>query len=277
MCRARLAWRSRGRPPGFVLGRSGTTGVHPVGRLSPSRPDGARSACARFERHARGVRLTEAGRDARRRVQRFRPAWFRRSTARRRRGTRGGGPTRPAAFEVALVFARDLGSLDGRPAQCRIGRSASVVGPEPAATAVGCQAVAAGWSPSPCNDNGAQRGSSPLGCLGRYTKVNRCLAEGRKSFLARYAGIESGAECERWAAVLSAMVDGEASAADLVDVRPHLRNCLACRATVRELRRSFGAVGGGVPGSRAGSGRRLCRAGGRAVGQVCRVGADERP
>ncbi|MCW3046508.1 MAG: polymerase, sigma-24 subunit, subfamily, partial [Solirubrobacterales bacterium] len=71
-----------------------------------------------------------------------------------------------------------------------------------------------------------------------YTKVNRCLAEGRKSFLARYAGIESGAECERWAGVLSAMVDGEATAAELVDVRPHLRNCPACRATVRELRRS---------------------------------------
>jgi hypothetical protein len=34
------------------------------------------------------------------------------------------------------------------------------------------------------------------------------------------------------------MVDGEASAADLVDVRPHLRNCQACRATVRELRRA---------------------------------------
>jgi RNA polymerase sigma factor (sigma-70 family) len=71
-----------------------------------------------------------------------------------------------------------------------------------------------------------------------YTKVNRCLAEGRKSFLQRYAGIESGAECDRWAGVLSAMVDGEASAADLVDVRPHLRNCPACRATVRELRRA---------------------------------------
>ena len=27
-----------------------------------------------------------------------------------------------------------------------------------------------------------------------YTKVNRCLAEGRKSFLERYAGIESGRE-----------------------------------------------------------------------------------
>jgi hypothetical protein len=88
------------------------------------------------------------------------------------------------------------------------------------------------------------------------------LAEGRKSFLARYAGIESGAECERWTGVLSAMVDGEASAADLVDVRPHLRNCPACRATVRELRRSsvplaavFPAAGlvlGGGPVEQAG-------------------------
>jgi hypothetical protein len=34
------------------------------------------------------------------------------------------------------------------------------------------------------------------------------------------------------------MVDGEATAADLVDVRPHLRNCPGCRATVRELRRA---------------------------------------
>jgi hypothetical protein len=34
------------------------------------------------------------------------------------------------------------------------------------------------------------------------------------------------------------MVDGEATPGDLVDVRPHLRNCPACRATVRELRRA---------------------------------------
>src|SRR4029078_2440816 len=46
-----------------------------------------------------------------------------------------------------------------------------------------------------------------------YTKVNRCLAEGRKSFLERYAGIESGQECERLAPALSAFVDGEADAA----------------------------------------------------------------
>src|SRR3954471_21602856 len=71
-----------------------------------------------------------------------------------------------------------------------------------------------------------------------YTKVNRCLAEGRKSFLARYAGIEAGEECRRWAPVLSAMVDGEASAEQLIALRPHLRNCAACRAVVRELRGS---------------------------------------
>jgi len=69
-----------------------------------------------------------------------------------------------------------------------------------------------------------------------YTKVNRCLAEGRKSFLARYAGIEAGEECRRWAPVLSAMVDGEASAEQVLELRPHLRNCAGCRAAVRELR-----------------------------------------
>jgi RNA polymerase sigma factor (sigma-70 family) len=68
-----------------------------------------------------------------------------------------------------------------------------------------------------------------------YTKVNRCLAEGRKSFLERYAGIESGQECERLAPLLSAFVDGEADASQAVALRAHLRQCLACRATVRGL------------------------------------------
>ena len=71
-----------------------------------------------------------------------------------------------------------------------------------------------------------------------YTKVNRCLTEGRRSFLERYAGIESGAECERWTPVLSAIVDGEATPAQLVELRPHLRNCPACRATLKALRDS---------------------------------------
>jgi RNA polymerase sigma factor (sigma-70 family) len=68
-----------------------------------------------------------------------------------------------------------------------------------------------------------------------YTKVNRCLAEGRKSFLERYAGIESGQECQRLAPTLSAFVDGEADATQTVALRAHLRQCLACRAAVRGL------------------------------------------
>ncbi len=69
-----------------------------------------------------------------------------------------------------------------------------------------------------------------------YTKVNRCITEGRRAFLRRYAGIEAGRECERWAPVLSALVDGEAAPRDLAAVRPHLRNCPACRALLGELR-----------------------------------------
>jgi RNA polymerase sigma factor (sigma-70 family) len=68
-----------------------------------------------------------------------------------------------------------------------------------------------------------------------YTKVNRALAEGRKSFLERYAGIEAGHECRRLAPTLSAFVDGEADAAQTVELRTHLRQCLACRAAVRGL------------------------------------------
>jgi len=68
-----------------------------------------------------------------------------------------------------------------------------------------------------------------------HTKVNRCITEGRRAFLARYARIEGGDECERWLPLLSAIVDGEATPEQLLEVRPHLRNCTACRATVREM------------------------------------------
>jgi RNA polymerase sigma factor (sigma-70 family) len=70
------------------------------------------------------------------------------------------------------------------------------------------------------------------------TKVNRCLTEGRKSFLERFEAIELGAECQRWQPVLSAMVSGEATAAQITDARPHLRNCAACKATLRGLQQS---------------------------------------
>ena len=69
-----------------------------------------------------------------------------------------------------------------------------------------------------------------------YTKVNRCITEGRRAFVEQVAGIESGAECERLAPLLSKLADGEAVAEDLAALRPHLRTCLACRARLREYR-----------------------------------------
>lgn len=69
-----------------------------------------------------------------------------------------------------------------------------------------------------------------------YTKVNRCLTEGRKAFRERVAAIEAGSECEQLAPLLSRLADGEATAADLTALRPHLRTCLSCRESLREFR-----------------------------------------
>ena len=64
------------------------------------------------------------------------------------------------------------------------------------------------------------------------------MTEGRRAFVERYEGIESGAECERLLPLISAMVDGEATQQQLLELRPHLRNCPGCRATLRALRDS---------------------------------------
>lgn len=96
-------------------------------------------------------------------------------------------------------------------------------------------------------------------CSWSYTKVNRCITEGRRSFLDRYADIGSGAECRRWEPVLSAMVDGEAAAKDLTAVRPHLRNCPACRARVRALRESSLGLAALLPPSALASGGLFAR------------------
>jgi hypothetical protein len=71
-----------------------------------------------------------------------------------------------------------------------------------------------------------------------YTKVNRCITEGRKRFLRLYEELETGVECERLAPVLASLAAGEASADELLEIRPHLRNCPGCRATVRALHAS---------------------------------------
>ena len=85
-----------------------------------------------------------------------------------------------------------------------------------------------------------------------YTKVNRCITEGRRSFLERYAGIQSGEECRRWMPVLSAMADGEATTAQVVDARPHLRNCPACRSVLGDLHRATAPIAALLPPALAG-------------------------
>jgi RNA polymerase sigma factor (sigma-70 family) len=80
-----------------------------------------------------------------------------------------------------------------------------------------------------------------------YTKVNRCISEGRRSFLDRVRGIESGAECSRLEPLLSRLVDGEASASDLEVLRPHVRSCLACRARLRDYRDTPARVAAVLP------------------------------
>jgi RNA polymerase sigma factor (sigma-70 family) len=75
-----------------------------------------------------------------------------------------------------------------------------------------------------------------------YTKVNRCLTEGRRSFLRRFASIESGAECVRWMGTIAAIVDGEATPEQIGELRPHLRNCPGCRATLKALQDSSGPL-----------------------------------
>ena len=80
-----------------------------------------------------------------------------------------------------------------------------------------------------------------------YTKVNRCLTEGRRALSVRLAGIEGGVECDGFAPLLSALVDGEASAADLARLRPHMKTCLSCRARLKEFRAAPARVAALVP------------------------------
>jgi hypothetical protein len=67
------------------------------------------------------------------------------------------------------------------------------------------------------------------------------------AFLERYAGIESGEECLRWRPVISAMVDGEANQQQILELRPHLRNCPGCRATLKALQDSHEPLAAVLP------------------------------
>jgi RNA polymerase sigma factor (sigma-70 family) len=69
-----------------------------------------------------------------------------------------------------------------------------------------------------------------------YTKVNRCMAEGRKRFLQVFSDIEQGRRCEELATALSALADGERDVAGAGEVSEHLRSCATCRARLRAFR-----------------------------------------
>jgi hypothetical protein len=80
-----------------------------------------------------------------------------------------------------------------------------------------------------------------------HTKVNRALTEGRAAFRARVAAIEAGAECERHAPLLPALVRARAPADRLIALRAHLRACGPCRARLAALRRDHSKAGGVAP------------------------------
>ncbi len=69
-----------------------------------------------------------------------------------------------------------------------------------------------------------------------YTKINRCMAEGRKRFLQVFADIEQGRRCEELAAALSELADGEGANGQTDALEFHLRSCAACRAKLRAYR-----------------------------------------
>src|SRR4051794_20907366 len=69
-----------------------------------------------------------------------------------------------------------------------------------------------------------------------YTKVNRSITEGRARFLKVFSRLEEGEECAAHEAALSALASGTATSADVMSIRPHLRHCATCRATVRDMR-----------------------------------------
>ena len=79
-------------------------------------------------------------------------------------------------------------------------------------------------------------GSGPPGLFGPYTKVNRCLTEGRRGPAIAMAGIEGGIECTKLAPLLAPLAAGTAGPDEVAALEPHLTSCLNCRARLRALR-----------------------------------------
>jgi RNA polymerase sigma factor (sigma-70 family) len=69
-----------------------------------------------------------------------------------------------------------------------------------------------------------------------YTKVNRCLTEGRRALRRRAAAIDAGRECERLGPLPVGGVGHLAKVDDRGELHRHLGGCLSCRARLRSLR-----------------------------------------
>lgn len=91
------------------------------------------------------------------------------------------------------------------------------------------------------------------------------ITEGRRRFLRAYDELEEKAACPTFAADLAELARGTAASETVLALRPHLRHCPACRATLRELRGGRRRVAAWLPlpvavwlaGRRGGAGDRM--------------------
>jgi RNA polymerase sigma factor (sigma-70 family) len=79
------------------------------------------------------------------------------------------------------------------------------------------------------------------------TKINRALAEGRERFRRMVARSEGGERCGEMKPLISAFCDGEVTAAEVAELRAHLRACAHCRATLRAYRAAPAAAAALAP------------------------------
>lgn len=63
-------------------------------------------------------------------------------------------------------------------------------------------------------------------------KVTRCIERGRRVFVRNFDAIEAGAECARFEPLIHRVLQADADAA--IELRPHLRHCIACRQRLRD-------------------------------------------
>lgn len=68
------------------------------------------------------------------------------------------------------------------------------------------------------------------------TKVNRSLTEGRARLRNHLRGIAAGESCASAKPRIERLARGDATADDLLALRPHLRRCTSCRASLRRAR-----------------------------------------